>query len=84
LKGVESVASFFVSRVDTETDRRLSEVEAKGGDKGAAAQRLRGQAAIANARLAYQVYENMLELPRWQALAAAGARPQRVFGHRPG
>jgi transaldolase len=79
LEGVESVASFFVSRVDTETDRRLSEVEAKGGDHAAAAQRLRGQAAIANARLAYQVYENMLELPRWQALAAAGARPQRLL-----
>jgi transaldolase len=76
LAGVESVASFFISRVDTETDRRLSEIEAKGGSDGAAAQRLRGQAAIANARLAYQVYEDMLDSPCWQALAASGARPQ--------
>jgi transaldolase len=79
LKGIESVASFFISRVDTETDRRLSEVKAKGGEQGASAQRLRGQAAIANARLAYQVYEDMLTSPRWQALAAAGARAQRLL-----
>ena len=79
LVGIESVASFFISRVDTETDRRLSEIEAKGGEDGAAAQRLRGQAAIANARLAYQVYEDLLNTPRWQALAASGARPQRLL-----
>jgi transaldolase len=79
LAGIESVASFFISRVDTETDRRLSEVEAKGGDDGAAARRLHGQAAVANARLAYQVYEDMLDSPRWQALAADGARPQRLL-----
>ena len=79
LKGIESVASFFISRVDTEIDRRLSEVEAKGGDRGASAKRLRGQAAIANARLAYQVYEDMLHTPRWQTLAAAGAQPQRLL-----
>jgi transaldolase len=79
LAGIESVASFFISRVDTETDRRLAEVETKGGDVGAAARRLHGQAAIANARLAYQVYEDMLESPRWQALAAQGARPQRLL-----
>jgi transaldolase len=79
LAGIESVASFFISRVDTETDRRLSEIEDKGGRDGVAAHRLRGQAAIANARLAYQVYEDMLESPRWQALAASGARPQRLL-----
>jgi transaldolase len=60
LAGIESVASFFINRVDTETDRRLSEIEAKGGGDGDAVRRLRGQAAIANARLAYQVYEDML------------------------
>jgi transaldolase len=69
LHGIESVASFFVSRVDTEVDRRL----------GQSAPQLRGQAAVANSRLAYQVYEQMLETPRWQALAAAGARPQRLL-----
>ena len=79
LAGIESVASFFISRVDTETDRRLSDIEAKGGSDGAAAQRLRGQAAIANARLAYQLYEDMLASPRWRALAASGARPQRLL-----
>ncbi|NNC11624.1 transaldolase [Planctomonas sp. JC2975] len=71
LRGLESVASFFVSRVDTETDARLDRI---GGERAA---RLRGRAAIANARLAYRTYERMLASPRWRALAAAGARPQR-------
>jgi transaldolase len=66
-----SVASFFVSRVDTEVDARLDKI----GTPEAAG--LRGQAAIANARLAYQRYEQMIAGPRWQALQAAGARPQR-------
>ena len=65
------MASFFVSRVDTEIDARLDKI----GTAAAAA--LRGRAAIANARLAYQHYEEMLASPRWAALAAAGARPQR-------
>jgi transaldolase len=66
-----SVASFFVSRVDTEVDQRLDKI----GTPEAA--ELRGQAAIANARLAYEWYEEMIASPRWQALQAAGARPQR-------
>jgi transaldolase len=69
LHGIESVASFFVSRVDTEVDKRL----------GSNAPQLRGQAAVANSRLAYEVYEHMLKTPRWQALAAAGAMPQRLL-----
>ena len=79
LGGIESVASFFVSRVDTEADRRVGELAARGdeGDHAAAAGRLRGQVAIANARLAHEVYERMLASPRRQALAARGARPQR-------
>src|SRR5579862_3219655 len=68
---IASVASFFVSRVDTEVDARLDKI----GTPEAAA--LRGRAAIANARLAYQRYEAMIASPRWAALAAAGARPQR-------
>ncbi|MFI7133713.1 transaldolase family protein, partial [Nonomuraea sp. NPDC050153] len=68
---IASVASFFVSRMDTEVDRRL---DAIGTD---AARSLRGQAAIANARLAYGVFEGLFATDRWQALAAAGARPQR-------
>jgi transaldolase len=61
-----SVASFFVSRVDTEVDKRLG--------KGHA---LLGKAAIANARLAYQAYEEVFSSPRWKALEAKGAKPQR-------
>jgi transaldolase len=71
LPGIASVASFFVSRVDTEVDKRLD----KTGTPQAAG--LRGKAAIANARLAYQRYEEMLATDRWRALEQAGARPQR-------
>ena len=71
LSSIASVASFFVSRVDTEVDARLDKI----GTPAAAA--LRGRAAIANARLAYHHYERMLASPRWAALSAAGARPQR-------
>ena len=71
LSSIASVASFFVSRVDTEVDARLDKIGT------AAAAGLRGRAAIANARLAYLRYEQMLGSPRWAALAAAGARPQR-------
>ncbi len=66
-----SVASFFVSRVDTEVDGRLDKI----GTPEAAA--LRGKAAIANARLAYELYEQRIGTPRWQALLAAGAKVQR-------
>lgn len=66
---VASVASFFVSRVDTETDRRLDEVG--GHDK------LKGKLAIANAKLAYQRYEELFSGERWDFLAGKGATPQR-------
>ncbi|HZE67791.1 MAG TPA: transaldolase [Sporichthyaceae bacterium] len=71
LAGIGSVASFFVSRVDTEIDKRLDKI---GTD---AAKALRGKAAVANARLAFQAYEEVFGSPRWQALAAAGAKVQR-------
>ena len=71
LATMASVASFFVSRVDTEVDRRLHKI----GTTEAAA--LRGKAAIANARLAYELYEERFATPRWEALRQAGARPQR-------
>ncbi len=67
-----SVASFFVSRVDTETDRRL---EAQGGEL----LDLRGKVAIANARLAYAWFRELLAGPRWQRLARSGPRPQRLL-----
>ncbi|MFF5141105.1 transaldolase [Streptomyces sp. NPDC013157] len=68
---IRSVASFFVSRVDTEIDKRLN---ALGTDEAKA---LRGKAAVANARLAYQAYEEVFSSDRWQALENAGARKQR-------
>jgi transaldolase len=71
LRSIGSVASFFVSRVDTEIDSRLDKI----GTSEAAL--LRGRAAIANARLAYQHFERFLAGPRWAALKEAGARPQR-------
>jgi transaldolase len=66
-----SVASFFVSRVDTEVDARLQEI---GSDEALA---LRGQAAVANARLAYRLYERRTATERWGRLLAQGARSQR-------
>jgi transaldolase len=71
ISGLASVASFFVSRVDTEVDRRLDKL----GMPEAAA--LRGKAAIANARLAYELYEKRFATPRWAALRTAGGRDQR-------
>jgi transaldolase len=73
LAGIESVASFFVSRVDTKVDKRLDQM--KTGD----APLLRGKAAVANSRLAYEIYEQMLGSDRWRALAAKGAKPQRLL-----
>lgn len=71
LASIASVASFFVSRVDTEVDSRLDKI----GTPEALA--LRGRAAIANARLAYQRFEQATASQEWQALATAGMRPQR-------
>jgi transaldolase len=71
LSQIRSVASFFVSRVDTEVDKRLEKI---GTDEALA---LRGKAAVANARLAYQRYEKVFSSDRWQALEAAGAHEQR-------
>jgi transaldolase len=79
LSTIHSVASFFVSRVDTETDKRL---DAIGGEE---AKELKGKAAVANARLAYQAYEavfgsadrSLEPSERWQALERAGANSQR-------
>jgi transaldolase len=70
---VRSVASFFVSRVDTETDKRL---EAIGSDEALA---LRGKLAIANAKIAYENYLKVFSGSRWEALEAKGALPQRCL-----
>jgi transaldolase len=71
LSTIHSVASFFVSRVDTEVDRRIDALDI------AEAAVLRGKAGVANARLAYQAYEEVFSTPRWENLAAAGAHRQR-------
>ncbi|MET7932329.1 transaldolase [Streptomyces sp. NPDC005322] len=71
LSKIHSVASFFVSRVDTEIDKRIDK---SGTDEAKA---LRGKAAIANARLAYQAYEEVFSSDRWAALDRAGANKQR-------
>jgi len=71
LSRIGSVASFFISRVDSEVDKRLDKL---GSDDAKA---LRGKAAIANARLAYKLYEEKFSSDRWKALEAAGAKPQR-------
>jgi transaldolase len=68
---VASVASFFVSRVDTEADRRL--------DEAGAPDELKGKLAVANAKLAYQRYQELLSGSRWEALEAKGARAQRCL-----
>ena len=78
IAGLASVASFFVSRVDTEVDKRLDAIAAKGDaalkDRAMA---LKGRAAIANAKLAYQLFREMFAGDRWAKLAARGARLQR-------
>ena len=71
LSKIASVASFFVSRVDTEVDARLDKLGTPE------AEALRGTAAIANARLAYELFENKCAEERWLALAASGANVQR-------
>jgi len=71
LSGISSVASFFISRVDSEADARLEQV----GSPEALA--LRGRVAIANAKLAYEAFLETFTGPRWEALAARGARVQR-------
>ena len=71
LSSVSSVASFFISRVDSEADKRLDEV---GSPE---AQALKGKIAVANAQVAYEAFLETFSGPRWDALVARGARPQR-------
>jgi transaldolase len=74
---VASVASFFVSRVDTLVDKELQALVDKGGPEAEAARARLGTAAIDNAKLAYEVFEQAFQGPRWQELAREGARVQR-------
>jgi transaldolase len=73
---IASVASFFLSRIDSAVDKTLDGLSAKGQS---AASALRGKAAIASAYRAYQIYEEIIATPKWQQLAARGAKPQRLL-----
>lgn len=76
---VSSVASFFVSRIDSQIDKAIDARVKAGDPESEALTALRGKVAIANAKLAYQYYLDLIESDRWQALAAKGARPQRLL-----
>jgi transaldolase len=78
---VASVASFFVSRIDTEVDRRLDAIAAQGASEEAQRRprALRGRVAIANAKLAYQDWRGMVASDRWRRLRDRGAMPQRLL-----
>ncbi len=76
---LSSVASFFVSRIDTQTDKKIDERLASGDKDADALRGLRGKIAIANAKLAYVKYQEMIASERWKKLAVAGANPQRLL-----
>lgn len=80
IERVASVASFFVSRIDSAVDARLEKkIETASGSEKLEIESLLGKVAIANAKLAYLRYKQIFSGPRWQALADRGARPQRVL-----
>jgi transaldolase/glucose-6-phosphate isomerase len=76
---VASVASFFVSRIDSQIDKKIDDRVKVGGADVEDLKRLRGKVAIANAKLAYQHYVELTGSERWKTLAAAGAMPQRLL-----
>jgi transaldolase len=81
ISNISSVASFFLSRIDSNIDARLEKAAAASSDVALQAKLrgLKGKAAIANAKIAYQEYKEIIKSDRWQALAAKGARVQRLL-----
>lgn len=79
VKRIRSVASFFLSRIDALLDPTLERFIEQRGRKAAFARSLHGQTAIASARIAYQIYEEMFSSPKWQQLATNGAQPQKLL-----
>ncbi|WP_323992948.1 bifunctional transaldolase/phosoglucose isomerase [Nguyenibacter sp. L1] len=79
VSGIASVASFFVSRIDGKIDKKIDDRIAAGDKDAEALKALRGKVAIANAKMAYQHWLDVTASPRWQALAALGAQPQRLL-----
>ena len=77
IDGIASVASFFISRIDSKVDAWLDEIVGQGGDRGEAAKGLKGKVAVANAKLAYQLFEEEFGAPRFTALKERGASLQR-------
>jgi len=77
IKHIHSVASFFVSRVDTEVDKRIDAAIKENPSRKPALDSLRGKAAIANAKLAYRLFQNEIASPRWRKLVEKGASVQR-------
>ena len=76
---ISSVASFFVSRIDAQIDKKIDERVQAGDKESDALRKLRGRVAIANAKLAYVAYRELVGSQRWQKLAEAGANPQRLL-----
>ena len=79
IDGIASVASFFVSRIDSMIDKEIDRRVSKNDPEAEALTRLRGKVAIANAKMAYQWFLDFETSDRWQALAAKGAQPQRLL-----
>ncbi len=79
LERIDSVASFFLSRIDVLIDPQLEKIAAEGGEKGQLAESLVGEVAVASAKVAYQLYKEIFAGPRWQALAGKGANTQRLL-----
>ena len=76
---ISSVASFFVSRIDAQIDKKIDERVAAGDRDADALRKLRGRVAIANAKVAYVLYQQLVAGERWRKLADAGANPQRLL-----
>ncbi|MBG8553432.1 transaldolase [Hymenobacter guriensis] len=79
LSRIDSVASFFLSRIDVLLDPQLEQLAQQGGEKAALAQSLVGEVALASAKQAYQLYKGIFSGARWQALQAKGAAVQRLL-----
>lgn len=79
ISGIDSVASFFLSRIDSKVDTTLDTIFNNGGEHAEQARAIRGQAAIASAAFAYRRFQENMAGERWQALHKAGARPQRLL-----
>jgi transaldolase len=79
IERIASVASFFISRIDALLDRRLEQMVEQDPPQAEQAAALRGQVAIASAKVAYEIYEELIGSRRFGQLAAAGARPQRLL-----